>query len=141
MALSASDLAAQLKRNLTRAYEEPVEFWTKFLSEVFAHFRDRMNLTDVMPIVRVDGPEALPDKDCTVLVDTYTAPAFLALPATPEVGRQYVVKDATGNAGSHTITIATTLPYETIEGSAVRLIDADYGAIRLLFTGSTWLVM
>ena len=141
MALSAAALAEQIKRNITRPYDSAVEFWSRLLGEVFSHIRERMNLTDVMPIVTVSGPEALPDQDCTVLVDTYTTPAFLALPASPEMGRQYVIKDRSGNAGGNPITIASTLPYETIEGSASRAISADYGSIRLLFTGSTWLVM
>lgn len=141
MALHASDLAAQLKRNLTRVYENPVEFWSRFLGEVFSHIRERMNLEDVMPIERVASSQALPDKDCTVLVSTYEGPVVLALPPSSEAGRQYVIKDAIGHAGSNPITIVSTLPFETIEGSTSRAISADYGVLRLLFTGTTWLVM
>ena len=61
----------------------------------------------------------------TVMVSR-PAPLTVTLPPSPTAGQQVTVKDATGAAGTHPITVAGT-----IEGAADMTIDFAYGWVAL----------
>ena len=69
-------------------------------------------------------------------VDT-TAARTLTLPASPAVGNEIVVIDATGTAGTNNITINSN--NLKINGEVQNaIIDLDGGAALFLYTGSTY---
>ncbi len=58
------------------------------------------------------------------------------MPVAPSTGDFYTVKDATGQAATHNITVAGN--GHNIEGASTLLIDTAYGFVNLLFTGTQW---
>jgi hypothetical protein len=52
-------------------------------------------------------------------------------------GREYVVKDETGSAGTNSITIATT-GGQTIDGAATKVVNTNYGVTKVYSNGANW---
>lgn len=59
------------------------------------------------------------------------------LPASPATGLTYVIQDGTGDAAANNITI--TPAAGTINGAATLVINANYGAKVLTYSGTEWL--
>ena len=57
--------------------------------------------------------------------------------ASAGVGTVYIVKDESGGAGTNNITIDGD-GSETIDGATTKVINTNYGAVRLYCTGSAW---
>lgn len=53
-------------------------------------------------------------------------------------GQEYIIKDGTGGAATNNITIATTSA-QTIDGSSTKVINSNYGVVRLYSNGANWL--
>jgi len=74
---------------------------------------------------------------------TYTttgAVTSLTLPTAQVVqGRELIVKDAGGNAGTNNITVDTE-GSETIDGAATAVINGNYDAARFYSDGTNWFV-
>ena len=76
----------------------------------------------------------------TVLATDYvvavnvTAPSSIVLPASP-IGTIFVVKDASGAAGTNPITVTAST---TIDGAASFDINVGYGSNTFVFTGTEW---
>lgn len=66
------------------------------------------------------------------VLDT-TAPRTITLPLVGSVlnGRTFVIKDETGGAAVNNITVQATSP-ETMDGTAGKIINGNYGAITVL---------
>ena len=58
------------------------------------------------------------------------------LPATPATGLSYVVKDCTGAAGSHSITI--TPASGTIDNGSTFILNSPFRSVAVTYTGSQW---
>jgi hypothetical protein len=60
--------------------------------------------------------------------------------ATLTAGKQYVIKDESGNAAVNHITIT---PYtgDLIDGQTSLVFVINYGAVSLYWTGSTWSIV
>lgn len=56
---------------------------------------------------------------------------------TLDSGQTYVIKDEAGTAGTNNITIATT-GGQTIDGAATKVINTNYGSMKLYSNGSNW---
>lgn len=54
-------------------------------------------------------------------------------------GKEYVIKDETGNAGSFNITVAAKAG-ETIDGAATKVINSAFGVLRIYSTAIGWAV-
>lgn len=66
-----------------------------------------------------------------------TAPNACALPLSPSLGQEAVVKDGTGSAAAQPITVQTS-DSTTIDGAATMVISANYGYMRFRFNGTQW---
>lgn len=77
--------------------------------------------------------------DSIIAFTEVTAPRTLNLPAvaTAGLGRVYVIKDQTGNAGTHNITVDPA-GTELIDGVATRVINTNFGSIHIYCNGVGW---
>lgn len=70
-------------------------------------------------------------------VDTSTSAVSLTMPATPSLGNEIQVFDASGNASTNNITLGRN-GVKINGGTEDLLIDIDGGATALIYTGSTY---
>jgi hypothetical protein len=64
----------------------------------------------------------------------------LPLGATLTAGKQYVIKDESGNATTGHITVATTSP-DLIDGSSSVILSINYAALTVYWTGGRWSIV
>jgi hypothetical protein len=81
-------------------------------------------------------------QDETIAVTDTSAARTITLPsaATAGSGACFTVKDESGGSATNNITVARA-GSDTIEGSTSKVISANYGWIRLMSTGSAWVVV
>lgn len=77
--------------------------------------------------------------DTIVISTTGGAAVAASLPASPETGRIYTVKDGVGDAGTNNITI--TPAAGNIDGSGTKVINANYGSWSGVYNGTQWLTV
>jgi hypothetical protein len=83
----------------------------------------------------------LTDADYYIGVTDTSAPRTLTLPAASgREGRLYVVKDESGGAGNHPITVQVEAG-GTIDGAKAKTIGANYGLMRVTSSGKDWFGM
>jgi hypothetical protein len=76
--------------------------------------------------------------DYLIVYTSLTTGRTATLPTAVSItGREYVVKDETGSAGTNNITIATT-GGQTIDGAATKVINANYGVVKVYSNGANW---
>lgn len=98
------------------------------LNSTLASYKQEVNLTVSSNITLVAGRR--------YFVDT-TAARTLTLPASPTLGQEIVVIDASGTAGTYNITINSNSG--KINGTVQNLtIDVDGAGASLIYTGSTY---
>jgi len=98
------------------------------LNSTLASYKQEVNLTVSSNITLVAGRR--------YFVDT-TAARTLTLPASPTLGQEIVVVDASGTAGTYNITINSNSG--KINGTIQNLtIDVDGAGASLIYTGSTY---
>lgn len=75
--------------------------------------------------------------DTLVAVTDTTAARTLTLPAanTIPAGKMFVVKDASGGAATHNITVSRS-GSDTIDGGTTAVISTNYGVVRLMSNGT-----
>jgi len=71
------------------------------------------------------------------ITDTGSARAVSLLTADKVANRMVVVKDESGGAATHNITISTQ-GTEKIDGADTKVISTNYAAVRLICDGSNW---
>jgi len=87
------------------------------------------------------SPYAMETSDCYLGVDTSSARTINLLAASSAgAGRMVVIKDETGSANTHNITV-NRAGTDTIDGATSKTINAAYGLLRLISTGSGWAVI
>jgi lipoprotein-anchoring transpeptidase ErfK/SrfK len=97
------------------------------LNSALASYKQEVNLTASSNITLVAGRR--------YFVDT-TAARTLTLPASPTLGQEIVIFDASGSAGTNNITIARNgNNINSVADNAI--IDVDKAAAVLIYTGST----
>lgn len=89
--------------------------------------------------VRVDDDYTAKKEDYYIGVTSTAAPRTITLPALAAVPEwiEYVIKDESGGAGANNITIDGD-GAETIDGATTKVINSNYGAVRLLRGESAW---
>lgn len=92
----------------------------------------RRNVTSVTTTYAVLASDDL------VAVTALAAPFTITLPATPVVGDEYVIKDATGLAGTNNLTISGN--GANIDGAATFLMSQPYAAATFTFLNGQWSV-
>ena len=101
---------------------------TTALNSALASYKQEVNLTVSSNITLVAGRR--------YFVDT-TAARTLTLPASPTLGQEIIVVDASGTAGTYNITINSNSG--KINGTIQNLtIDVDGAGASLIYTGSTY---
>ena len=89
----------------------------------------------------VQADYTLTDTDHYIGVTDTAAPRTVTLPAAAgRAGRQYIIKDESGRAGTQSITV-TAQTGETIDGSNSMAISTNYGVLRLVSSGKNWFGM
>lgn len=71
--------------------------------------------------------------------NTGLVPFSVVLPANPQTGKVYIIKDVSGTASTNPITV--TAVGHTIDGAAGATINTDYGSITLVFDGVEWSIV
>jgi hypothetical protein len=74
------------------------------------------------------------------VTDTAAARTITLPAASGREGRIYVIKDESGRARVHPITVKAQ-PGETVDGAAAQTISTDYGALRVICSGGKWFGM
>lgn len=69
-------------------------------------------------------------------VDSSTIAITIQLPNAPSTGRVYIVKDRTGNAATHNITVTTVGGVVLIDGAATFVMNTAFEAIQVIFNGT-----
>lgn len=91
-------------------------------------YADRVATTTPVTVATTDS----------VVVTKLASPAAVAvnLPASPETGREYIVKDGTGDANLNPITV--TPAAGNIDNAATYVININLGAARFVYNGTQW---
>lgn len=78
-----------------------------------------------------------------ILVDVTTGAAAITVQLVddPIPGQEYVIKDSTGAAATHNITISGTVSGKTIDGATTYVMNVNYGSITLIYNGTQWNVI
>lgn len=77
--------------------------------------------------------------DDYIAITTLDAPFQINLPTDPVLGDTYEFKDATGNAGTQTVTISGNAAFN-IDGTTSIVLNQAYASVTVTFTGSEWSV-
>lgn len=80
---------------------------------------------------------ALPT-DHFISVNTSSTANTIKLPNAPSTNQTYVIKDASGNAAVHNISVTTVGGSVTIDGQTTYTLSNNYQAISVIFSGSAW---
>lgn len=92
-------------------------------------------------IMSLSSPGASPYNvgiEDVVPVPTHSGTYIVNLPATPQIGRTIVIKDAAGVSALNPINIAAT---PLIDGAATYVLNVNYGSVRVIFNGTTYLII
>lgn len=81
-----------------------------------------------------------PDANRTVLhlADSSGGAYTINLPASPNSGDRFTIKDSTGSAAAEPVTVSGN--GNDIDGSGAFVLANDYGSVSVYFDGSSWLV-
>jgi hypothetical protein len=91
-------------------------------------------------IVTVAGAITGLSTDNVIMVNkTVGAPTALALPASPTLGCEIIVKDAKGDAFTNNITISPAVG--TIDGLASFILTQNYQSFTFIYNGTEWNVI
>jgi|SRR5215472_18009144 len=79
---------------------------------------------------------ASPTTDYFLCLDSTSNTIAVSLPATPTIGLSYLIKDCTGQAGTHSITI--TPAAGNIDGNSNYVMSVPFQSVGLTYTGAQW---
>jgi len=108
---------------------------TRFIPNKMVHLSgQRQKLTSVSTT-----PYAVLASDFNIMVDTSTLAITVNLPATPTTGDAYRIKDSTGTASTHNITVAGN--GSNIEGTSTKTINVNFDKLSVLYNGTQWVLI
>jgi len=90
-------------------------------------------------VTSITADYAVLGTDDIIAVGTLSTNITITIPASPATGDTYLIKDTVGGAATNTITISPTSA--NIDGSATYVINQNYAAVQVTYTGSTWSVL
>lgn len=82
-------------------------------------------------------PYAALSTDYYIAVDS-SAARTINLPNAPTSHKSYVIKDRVGTAAANNITITTPGGVVTIDGATTFLINTNFGAVNVIFNGTSY---
>lgn len=111
------------------------------ISSSIVSVNNNNNISLLLPVVIVtSSPYTALVTDLFIGVNnTGTSPFSVVLPANPQTGKVYIIKDIAGNAIINNITVSAI--GHTIDGGISAVISADYGSITLVFDGVEWSIV
>lgn len=71
-------------------------------------------------------------------VDSSAMAITVNLPNAPAIGRAYIIKDRTGSAAAHNITVTTVGGVVDIDGATTFVMNTNFEAIQVLFNGTSY---
>jgi hypothetical protein len=77
--------------------------------------------------------------DGIILVNTSSSANTINLPSSPTNGLPLYIKDNSGNAVTHNITLSPASG--NIDGSASYVMNTNYGCATVVYSGTQWLVI
>lgn len=83
-------------------------------------------------------PYAVLSTDHFIGVDSSGSTISIELPNTTTTGRTIYIKDSSGNAATNNINVTTVSGATTIDGFTTKTISSNYGALSLIFNGSSY---
>jgi hypothetical protein len=84
------------------------------------------------------SPYFVLDTDVYLSVDTSTIPITILLPDDALLGEPYIIKDRTGNAATHNISVTTVSDITTIDGVTSFIIDTAFQSVSIVGNGTTY---
>jgi hypothetical protein len=84
------------------------------------------------------SPYVVLTTDQFLAVDVSSIPITIELPNTAPTGKVYYIKDSTGNASTHNISVTTVGGTVTIDGQTTYLMKSNYQEISVVFDGTHW---
>jgi hypothetical protein len=82
------------------------------------------------------GPYTVINED--VVLVTHAGVFTVNLPVGPLSGYNVFIKDFSGNANTFNITVSSAA---LIDGSATKIINTTFGAVHVVFNGTTWAIL
>jgi hypothetical protein len=73
-----------------------------------------------------------------VVLVTHAGVFTVNLPVGPQTGYSVIIKDFSGTANTNNITVSSGA---LIDGAATYAINTNFGAVRVVFTGTTWSIL
>jgi hypothetical protein len=126
-------LIAVQQGNTTDARITPAQLWTSFAGQPFAG-------AIVAPVRTSSGPTVVvsPTADYFLALDTASNAITVLLPFLSQVpvGISYLIKDATGHAGLHAITVQPSSG--TIDNSSNFVMNTSLQSIAVTNIGTQW---
>lgn len=91
-------------------------------------------------VITASGGVTVASDDYVITMNkTVSQITTITLPASPSTSRSIIVKDDKGDAGDFNITLDGN--GKNIDGQSTYVIDADYGAVELIYNGTEWNVL
>lgn len=115
--------------------ETPTLELNQFLRNVYSF----LSILPTFRQIRVDADYTAKTNDYYIGVTDTAAPRTVNLPALANapIWIEYVIKDESGGAGANSITIEAD-GAETIDGAANKVVNTDYGVVRLIRSPTEW---
>ncbi len=86
------------------------------------------------------SPYVVQSTDEFLGVVTSSIAITIKLPNAPATGRTYVVKDISGDALLHNITVTTVGGVVLIDDATFSIMNTDYESLQFLFNGTKYLI-
>ena len=104
-----------------------------------AEFETKFKVDEASNLLSYSNDITLTPASHFVGVDTTAGAVTITLPTTSAIGsgKQLVIKDEGGSAGTNSITI-TTYDGASIDGQPSVKLESDYAAINIYYNGSGW---
>jgi hypothetical protein len=91
-------------------------------------------------VVTAAGAVTVTSDDYLIVINKSVGAATVVnLPANPNVGDAYIIKDGKGDAASNNITL--TPAAGNIDGANSRVMNVNYQSVSIVYSGTQWLVI
>jgi len=84
------------------------------------------------------SPYVVLTTDDYLSVNTSTIAITIQLPNAPSIGRVFIIKDRTGNAATHNITVTTVGGAVNIDGATTFVMNTAFESIEVIFNGTAY---
>ena len=93
------------------------------------------------PVDSLASPYTVLTTDYYIGCDPTGGVISLLFPDAPTIGRTFIIKDSTGKAGIHNITVTTVTGTDLFDGSTSYILNLPYQSITIVFNGTGYEVI